>query len=77
MNAAGDYSAAYAILKTDSEFQGHGMVSSSVLFHTPFFYFSVFFLFNTDNWIAISCAVCGWLAVSFQSLSLMLNALSA
>lgn len=27
MNAAGDYSAAYAILKTDSEFQGHGMVS--------------------------------------------------
>ena len=26
MNAAGDYSAAYAILKTDSEFQGHGMV---------------------------------------------------
>ncbi|KAK7187888.1 L-galactonate dehydratase [Paraphaeosphaeria sporulosa] len=25
MNAAGDYSAAYAILKTDAEFQGHGM----------------------------------------------------
>ncbi|KAF2443041.1 enolase C-terminal domain-like protein [Karstenula rhodostoma CBS 690.94] len=25
MNAAGDYSAAYAILKTDSEFKGHGM----------------------------------------------------
>ena len=26
MNAAGDYSAAYCILKTDSEFTGHGMV---------------------------------------------------
>ena len=28
MNAAGDYSAAYCILKTDSEYSGHGMVSS-------------------------------------------------
>ncbi len=28
MNAAGDYSAAYCILSTDSEFTGHGMVSS-------------------------------------------------
>ena len=27
MNAAGDYSAAYCILKTDSEYVGHGMVS--------------------------------------------------
>ena len=27
MNAAGDYSAAYCILETDSEFTGHGMVS--------------------------------------------------
>lgn len=27
MNAAGDYSAAYCILKTDSSFSGHGMVS--------------------------------------------------
>jgi hypothetical protein len=27
MNAAGDYSAAYCILKTDSEHVGHGMVS--------------------------------------------------
>lgn len=26
MNAAGDYSSAYCILKTDSEFSGHGMV---------------------------------------------------
>jgi len=26
MNAAGDYSAAYCVLKTDSEFSGHGMV---------------------------------------------------
>jgi hypothetical protein len=26
MNAAGDYSAAYCILKTDSQFSGHGMV---------------------------------------------------
>jgi hypothetical protein len=26
MNAAGDYSAAYCILKTDSKFSGHGMV---------------------------------------------------
>lgn len=28
MNAAGDYSAAYCILKTDSEYSGHGMVGS-------------------------------------------------
>lgn len=28
MNAAGDYSSAYCILQTDSEFSGHGMVSS-------------------------------------------------
>lgn len=27
MNAAGDYSAAYCILHTDSKFSGHGMVS--------------------------------------------------
>lgn len=27
MNAAGDYSSAYCILQTDSEFTGHGMVS--------------------------------------------------
>jgi L-galactonate dehydratase len=27
MNAAGDYSAAYCILKTDSHFSGHGMVA--------------------------------------------------
>jgi len=27
MNAAGDYSAAYCILQTDSEYNGHGMVS--------------------------------------------------
>jgi hypothetical protein len=27
MNAAGDYSAAYCILKTDSQFSGHGMVT--------------------------------------------------
>lgn len=26
MNAAGDYSSAYCILETDSEFTGHGMV---------------------------------------------------
>lgn len=28
MNAAGDYSSAYCILETDSEFTGHGMVNS-------------------------------------------------
>jgi L-galactonate dehydratase len=28
MNAAGDYSSAYCILHTDSEFKGHGMVSN-------------------------------------------------
>jgi len=28
MNAAGDYSAAYCILETDSQFSGHGMVRS-------------------------------------------------
>jgi len=27
MNAAGDYSSAYCVLKTDSEHVGHGMVS--------------------------------------------------
>lgn len=27
MNDAGDYSAAYCILKTDGPFEGHGMVS--------------------------------------------------
>lgn len=27
MNAAGDYSAAYCILQTDSNYSGHGMVS--------------------------------------------------
>jgi L-galactonate dehydratase len=31
MNAAGDYSAAYCILETDSHFTGHGMVSSPSL----------------------------------------------
>ena len=31
MNAAGDYSAAYCILKTDSDFTGHGMVNSAHL----------------------------------------------
>lgn len=30
MNAAGDYSSAYCILETDSEFSGHGMVSSGI-----------------------------------------------
>ena len=27
MNAAGDYSAAYCIITTDSDYNGHGMVS--------------------------------------------------
>lgn len=30
MNAAGDYSAAYCILETDSKHSGHGMVSISI-----------------------------------------------
>lgn len=30
MNAAGDYSAAYCILETDSKHSGHGMVSISM-----------------------------------------------
>ena len=30
MNAAGDYSSAYCILHTDSEFKGHGMVPPSL-----------------------------------------------
>lgn len=33
MNAAGDYSAAYCILQTDSDFAGHGMVSFITLSH--------------------------------------------
>ena len=32
MNAAGDYSSAYCILSTDSEFSGHGMVSRICVF---------------------------------------------
>ena len=32
MNAAGDYSAAYCILHTDSDFSGHGMVSHTLNF---------------------------------------------
>lgn len=32
MNAAGDYSAAYCILETDSKFSGHGMVRQN---HPP------------------------------------------
>lgn len=35
MNAAGDYSAAYCILKTDSKFSGHGMVHLPILFPLP------------------------------------------
>lgn len=31
MNAAGDYSSAYCILETDSEFSGHGMVSKTMV----------------------------------------------
>jgi hypothetical protein len=35
MNAAGDYSAAYCIIKTDSEHVGHGMVSGKIwCYHT-------------------------------------------
>jgi L-galactonate dehydratase len=34
MNAAGDYSAAYCILKTDSKFSGHGMVHPPPHFHS-------------------------------------------
>jgi hypothetical protein len=30
MNAAGDYSAAYCILQTDSKFSGHGMVNPPI-----------------------------------------------
>lgn len=31
MNAAGDYSAAYCILHTDGQFEGHGMVAPPLL----------------------------------------------
>jgi L-galactonate dehydratase len=30
MNAAGNYSSAYCILQTDSDYTGHGMVSHSI-----------------------------------------------
>lgn len=33
MNAAGDYSSAYCIIKTDSQHEGHGMVRSLPLLH--------------------------------------------
>lgn len=35
MNAAGDYSSAYCILQTDSEFSGHGMVSYPMMWILP------------------------------------------
>jgi hypothetical protein len=35
MNAAGDYSSAYCILHTDSEFKGHGMVHIPLFLYTP------------------------------------------
>lgn len=35
MNAAGDYSSAYCILKTDSDYTGHGMVSTDPLDNRP------------------------------------------
>lgn len=35
MNAAGDYSSAYCILSTDSEFTGHGMVCYIFLLSIP------------------------------------------
>lgn len=38
MNAAGDYSSAYCILKTDSDYTGHGMASlpGLTLLHNSF-----------------------------------------
>lgn len=36
MNAAGDYSAAYCILETDSSYSGHGMVDFPSCSPTPF-----------------------------------------
>jgi len=38
MNAAGDYSAAYCILKTDSKFSGHGMVILHLTLSPTFFF---------------------------------------
>lgn len=35
MNAAGDYSAAYCILDTDSPHAGHGMVRADIPFPPP------------------------------------------
>jgi len=34
MNAAGDYSSAYCILHTDSDFKGHGMVREQALLYS-------------------------------------------
>jgi L-galactonate dehydratase len=34
MNAAGDYSSAYCILKTDSSYTGHGMVRRQTTAHS-------------------------------------------
>jgi L-galactonate dehydratase len=34
MNAAGDYSSAYCVLKTDSEHVGHGMVRCVIEYHS-------------------------------------------
>jgi hypothetical protein len=36
MNAAGDYSSAYCILQTDSQYTGHGMVSAAACGEWPF-----------------------------------------
>jgi hypothetical protein len=59
MNAAGDYSAAYAILHTDGEFQGHGMVCTRgvgflyVLVSGLSFFSRVYFIFSSPPFIYV------------------------
>ena len=49
MNTAGDYSAAYCILKTNTEYTGHGMVSYD---STPYYWKSTILKESADvhNW---------------------------
>jgi hypothetical protein len=49
MNTAGDYSAAYCILQTDSKFSGHGMVRSIPLFQLVLFFSALIGLHSSGS----------------------------
>ena len=49
MNPACDYSAAYCVLNTDSEFQGHGMVASLQPMRFPRVIANLYFVLSTTR----------------------------